>query len=120
MIRRPRRPAASPRGELAPALLAVYGVLTLLLGAAALLPVAVPHERILPLVPECATRARGEPPCPLCGMTTAYLDISRGRWGAAGAENGGAVPLYLFSIINLFLFPPLAWYARGRKEVCAP
>jgi hypothetical protein len=106
--------------ELALALLGAYGVITLLLGTLALLPVVVPHERILPLVPECTTRERGEPPCPLCGMTTAYLDISRGDWAAAARNNRGAVPLYLFSIINLVLFPPLAWSVRGRMEAYAP
>ncbi|MBN2337048.1 MAG: DUF2752 domain-containing protein [Acidobacteria bacterium] len=102
------------------ALLGVYGVITLILGALALLPLVVPHERLLPLVPECTARERGEPPCPLCGMTTAYLDISRGRWGAAARNHRGAVPLYLFSIINLALFPPLAWSARDRMEAHSP
>jgi len=106
--------------ELVLALLGVYGVITLILAALALLPVVAPHERLLPLVPECTTRERGEPPCPLCGMTTAYFDISEGRWTAAAARNRGAVPLYLFSIINLVLFPPLAWSVRGRMEAYAP
>ena len=106
--------------ELVLALLGVYGVITLVLAALALLPVVAPHERLPPLVPECTTRERGEPPCPLCGMTMAYLEISRGRWGAAARSNRGAVPLYLFSIINLALFPPLAWSVRGRMEAYAP
>jgi hypothetical protein len=105
--------------EVSTAIISTYLIITFALGMAALSPVCVPHAFLTRLVPECTTKARGAPPCLLCGMTTAYLEISNGHWAAAASKNRGAVALFLFSLCNLTLSPTLAFAGRRRMEVCS-
>ena len=82
-----------------PALIAVWLVLSIALAAAALAPFVAPAETLYGLFPECQARRRGMT-CALCGMTTAFVSISRGDIAGAQSSNSGSVALWSFSVLN--------------------
>jgi hypothetical protein len=83
------------------ALAVVWLVVSLVLGAAALAPFALPAETLGHLFPPCPQLAATGRPCPLCGMTSAYLAIAHGDWREAARDNEGAIPLWTISLVNL-------------------
>lgn len=59
----------------------------------------------------CPLRALTGVPCPFCGLTTATVAVTHGRWYAAAATN----PLvYLLAALALVTVPVLAARALGR------
>jgi hypothetical protein len=89
----------SLRTDLKPALTTVWLILSLCLAMAAAVPFVVPPEVLYGAFPECSARARGSS-CPLCGMTTAWVAISRGDLASARQANAGSVPLWTGSVMN--------------------
>ena len=63
-------------------------------------PFVLGRERVAALAPVCERKARYGQECPLCGMTTSFLDISRGKFGEARNANRGGIPLYLSFVSN--------------------
>ena len=63
-------------------------------------PFVVGRERMAALTPVCERKARYGRECPLCGMTTSFLDISGGQFAEARNANRGGIPLYLGFVSN--------------------
>jgi hypothetical protein len=101
----------------------VWLVVSLVTGCAVLAPFVFPPAALHSLFPACVARAKYHTGCPLCGMTTAFIDLAGGRWRDARAANSGAIPLFLAWLVNLvvalaYWLPAAgralaAWTARG-------
>jgi len=63
-------------------------------------PFVVGRERLATLTPVCERKARYGRECPLCGMTTSFLEISRGELGEARNANRAGIPLYVSFVSN--------------------
>ena len=61
-------------------------------------------ETIKSQVPVCMSIQYQGKPCVLCGSTSAFYEISKGNWTRAMELNKIAVVLYLFILINFFIF----------------
>ena len=79
----------------------VWLVVSIVTGCAILAPFVCSPETLHSLFPACAARVRYHTECPLCGMTTAFIDLAGDRWRDAHAANSGAVPLFLTWLVNL-------------------
>jgi len=80
-------------------------LLAWLIASAALLavllaPWLLPEEVLLKAAPVCQARARRGVECPLCGMTRAFVSISKGRLHEATQLNRASVPLYVALAAN--------------------
>jgi hypothetical protein len=80
-------------------------LLAWLLASGALLPVVlapfvVPAPRLHAVAARCRLEHPGGEPCPLCGMTRAWVSIGEGRWNEARQANAVALPLYLLLSVN--------------------
>ena len=79
-------------------------------------PFLLPDSAIASLSPVCESKARGGPPCPLCGMTTAFLLISDGRFEEAYQANRASTLLYAaFALNELFAFLFLSRNSKGGR-----
>jgi hypothetical protein len=79
-------------------------------------PFLLSDSVITSLSPVCESKARGGPACSLCGMTTAFLLISDGRFDEAHQVNRASVPLYSGFILNeLFAFLFLGSISKGGR-----
>jgi hypothetical protein len=91
-----------------------WGVVSLLVLAILLAPWLLPAERLAAALPVCEAKGRGGE-CSFCGMTTAFLHLSRGELPEAGRFNRGSLPLYSLFWMNTLLAGALAGrYARRR------
>ena len=52
------------------------------------------------IAPKCESKARGGPPCILCGATTGFLRIAEGDLGGATEANRASVPLFFAFAAN--------------------
>jgi hypothetical protein len=52
------------------------------------------------ILPPCESRIADGRPCPLCGMTTGFIHISRGRFDEARRANAMSLPLYALFVVN--------------------
>jgi hypothetical protein len=75
----------------------VMGALIL---AILIVPAVVSAERIYAAAPRCEWKTKYGRECFMCGMTTAFVEISRGRPGDAQRSNRGSVPLYSVLVMN--------------------
>lgn len=98
-------------GQLRAALLWVWAIITVTLAAVLVAAAAAPPAVIFQAAPVCQSR-----PCALCGMTHAFLSISRGELRQATRENPASVPLYAGMAGNEALFA-LALF-RFRRTQC--
>lgn len=87
-------------GELKTALRIVWIVISSVMLATLVGPWILTPGQIAAAVPPCERKARYGKECFLCGMTTAFIDISRGRLRAAQRSNHGSVPLYAGFLLN--------------------
>jgi Protein of unknown function (DUF2752) len=74
--------------------------ISVLLLIAVLLPLVAPASWVHELAPRCLWKARFGRPCPACGLTTAFLAISRGAWGEAAHSNAAGIPLFTGFAVN--------------------
>ena len=109
--------------DLKAALRYVWLVVSVVTGCAIVAPFVCSPATLHSLFPACAARVKYHTGCPLCGMTTAFIDLAGGRWRDAQAANSGAIPLFLAWLVNLVValayWLPVAgralaaWTARG-------
>ncbi|MCU7494873.1 MAG: DUF2752 domain-containing protein [Ignavibacteria bacterium] len=69
-----------------------------------LAPVILPESTLLSLTPVCESKRLGLGQCPLCGMTRAFIEISRGNLNVAGSFNRQSVALYILLVLNQLVF----------------
>jgi hypothetical protein len=71
---------------------AVLGVL--------LAPLVLPSTTIQRLAPQCQWKVRYNRDCPMCGMTTSFILICRGKFKQASAGNRASIPLFSILVAN--------------------
>jgi hypothetical protein len=86
--------------------------------ALALVAAALPGGVAFRLAPVCQSRLRYGTNCVLCGMTHAFVSISRGNLAQARRENPASLPLYAGLAGNELLFA-LALMRRWARRGCA-
>jgi hypothetical protein len=96
-----------------------WGVVSVLLLGVLLAPWVLPASSLAAALPQCEARARGGE-CSLCGMTTAFLHLSGGRWAEAREANRGGTALYsLFWLNTLAAGVVFGGVARRRRRRAA-
>jgi hypothetical protein len=98
--------AEQVRTSLLTAWLVVSAVLLAVLAA----PFILPPQTIFSLAPKCQWKTKYGRECPLCGMTTSFVLISRGRFDDALDRNRGSIPLYSAMVWNECV---ALWYTIG-------
>ena len=81
------------------ALLAVWLIVAGAGSIAVAAPLLTDASVLYTVFPMCEARARNSS-CSACGMTTAFVAISEGRWTDARRANAGAIPLYAGFSVN--------------------
>jgi hypothetical protein len=98
----------------------VWLVVSVVTGCAILAPFVCTPATLHSLFPACEARVKYHTGCPLCGMTTAFIDLAGGRWREARAANSGAIPLFLAWLVNLVVALDYWLPAAGRAlAACA-
>jgi hypothetical protein len=62
-------------------------------------PFLVPAEVLYGVFSECEAKRQGTA-CALCGMTTAFVQISDGDLAGAQSSNSGSIALWSASLVN--------------------
>jgi hypothetical protein len=91
-------------------LLAAWLVVSAALFAVLAAPFLLPPQTIFSLAPKCEWKTRCGRECAMCGMTTGFILISRGRFNDALGRNRGSIPLYAAVVWNECT---AFWYAIG-------
>jgi len=65
-----------------------------------LAPIILPGATIRRLEPRCEWKIRYGKECPMCGMTTGFILICRGKFKEACAANRASLPLFLILVTN--------------------
>jgi hypothetical protein len=104
-----------PEHELRAAASSVWLVLSLAVGLLLISSRALSEDWIFQHAPVCEAKARFGRECALCGMTHAFLDISRGKWREAERQNRASLPLYGIFLANEMAF--LLAVVSGRWTV---
>jgi hypothetical protein len=65
-----------------------------------LAPIILPSATIRRLEPQCEWKARYDKECPMCGMTTSFILICRGKFKQASAANRASIPLFSILVVN--------------------
>jgi hypothetical protein len=87
---------------------------------AAVLLVSAAPETAFRVAPACESQRRGEGPCTLCGMTHAFVAISRGRFSEAAGHNPAGVPLYAGLAGNEIIFGVVLLKRAARRRAHPP
>lgn len=98
-----------------PALLGAWLVVSLAVALVLLAPLVLADAELDQLVPVCQWKARYNRECPLCGMTTAFRLISRGRLSGATRSHRHAIPLYSAMLLNEIV--AVIWLVRRRSII---
>jgi hypothetical protein len=77
-----------------------WGVMGALILAILIAPWVLSAEQIRAAAPRCERQTKSGRECFMCGMTTAFVEISRGRLGDAQQSNRASVLLYSMFVIN--------------------
>ncbi|MGE5400494.1 MAG: DUF2752 domain-containing protein [Ignavibacteriales bacterium] len=82
-------------------------------------PFLLEDEAIYRIAPRCESRVKYNRECVMCGMTTAFIQISRGNLKKASENNRAGIYLYsLFAANNLiFCFFCACWIFRRTKLI---
>lgn len=67
-------------------------------------PFVLPENTIFRLAPVCESKRLGLGQCPLCGMTTAFIEISKGDFTNAFNSNRASLALYSLLVLNQIIF----------------
>ena len=112
-----------PSGELKAALRIVWIVISGIVLATLLAPWILTPEQIAAATPKCEWKVRYGKECFLCGMTTAFIEITHGQFRDAQRANRGSIPLYtsfLGNEVALVLFWKGRWnYAGPFHKSCS-
>lgn len=100
--------------DLAPALRLAWRIVSLGSGSVLLLPFLLPQAMLAEWIPTCSGQLEGRP-CPLCGMTTAFYQLSAGDFSGALASNPYSLGLYALLILNLFVLLAVSLSRITRK-----
>lgn len=90
----------------------VWAVLSLAALFVLIVPFVLPESIIYKIVPLCESKRLGLGQCPLCGMTRAFVEISKGDFTRAFYSNRASVALYFILVLNQLLF--LLRYVSGK------
>jgi hypothetical protein len=101
--------------EIGTSLILAWLALSVAAGGVLLAPFVLPPAALDALVPECQWKAKYHRECILCGMTTSFVEISRGDFRAAARHNQGSLPLFLALLANECLALGFALRQRGRQ-----
>ena len=93
-----------------------WGIISLVVLLVLVLPFAVPGEVITAALPPCEWQVRYQEPCPLCGMTTAFLRISDGDLRGATAANRFSLCLYSLFVANELAATAVLFQFVGRRR----
>lgn len=86
----------------------VWGVVSVVLLVVLAAPFLLGTDRIGRWTPVCEAKQRGGS-CPLCGMTTSFLAISRGDLDGARTAHRGGIALYSAFLLNEFAGTAYLW-----------
>jgi hypothetical protein len=75
-------------------------VISAVVFAVLLAPVILPSATIQRLTPQCEWKVRYGKECPMCGMTTSFILICRGKFKEASAANKASIPLFSILVAN--------------------
>lgn len=108
--------------EIKLALSIVWLVLSLVILMILITPFILPDDTILALSPKCEWKTKYNKSCPLCGMTTAFILISRGKLSEAFTANKFSLYLYYIFILNevtitVFLTKTFLTKKKGGKTM---
>jgi hypothetical protein len=107
------------RSDLKPALTGAWLVISAALAIVVVIPFVIPFvipaELLYALIPECEAKRRGSS-CVLCGMTTAFILISRGDLSGAQASNSGSVALWCAFALNFATALAYSFMALLRRR----
>ncbi|MGE5440981.1 MAG: DUF2752 domain-containing protein [Bacteroidota bacterium] len=67
-------------------------------------PFVLPESTIYKITPVCESKRLGLGQCPLCGMTTAFIEISKGDFTNAFNSNRASLALYSLLVLNQIIF----------------
>ena len=67
------------------------------------IPFALSADSVHAIAPECEWKQKYGKECPLCGMTTSFIYISKGNFQQAHLSNSFSGYLYLLFVINEFV-----------------
>jgi hypothetical protein len=94
-----RNHAGLPR-HLQRASLIVWIVLSVVVLCAIAAPAVLPLQLVRDISPTCQSVLRTGRPCPLCGMTEAFISITHGRLAEALEANRSSLLLYALFVVN--------------------
>jgi hypothetical protein len=104
------------RGQLGSALGAAWAVVSLVFALIVAASAVLPADVAVGIAARCQRPVHAGRSCPLCGMTHAFLAVSRGRWREANAANPGGLPLYAAMLGNQAALAAVAFRRRRVRE----
>jgi hypothetical protein len=97
--------------QLQRAALIVWIVLSVAVLCALTAPAVLPPQLVRDISPTCQSLLRTGRPCPLCGMTEAFISITHGRLAQALEANRASLLLYALFVVNELV---ILWFVSGR------
>ena len=91
--------------------LIVWIVLSVVVLCAIAAPAVLPPPLVRDISPTCQSLLRTGRPCPLCGMTEAFISIAHGRLAEALEANRSSLLLYVLFVVNELV---ILWFVSGR------
>jgi hypothetical protein len=98
------------------ALFVVWIVLSGIILTILIVSFLLPAASVNAIVPKCEWKIKFNKPCPLCGMTTSFLAISRGRFKEADAANGLGIYLFSLFVSNEIVLTALLLFKKAVKN----
>ena len=90
--------------DLRRSLLIVWVILSVFMACTIASPYVFTQGQILELIPPCQAIIQNGLPCSLCGMSRAFISISRGELGDAVGYNPWSTVLFMIFTVNTLLF----------------
>ena len=108
------------RADFFKALLIVWMIIGILTSLVLIVPFIFLPDTLYSATPECIWKTVYGKPCPLCGMTHAFVLLSKGNIEDALIENSYSLKLYMVFILNtaaLFLFLCAKAVRKAKQKV---
>jgi len=93
-----------PRHEALIVAIVVWGVVSLVGVACCIAPFLLDPETVYGIFPACPALARTGHPCPLCGMTHAFVNITQGKMAEALWHNAHSIALFRWLGVNALAY----------------